>query len=157
MKKAALLSILVAVTLLAVAVLAQAQQPAKTPRIGFLFIGSKDQPHLGAFRQGLRDIGYYEGKNILIDNRYAEGKNDALPGLAAEMVARNLDVILTTTPQATRAVLRATSTIPVVITGFDPVRIGLAKSLAQPGGNLTGLTSSIGPEMTGKRLREQGG
>ena len=152
MKKAALLSILVAVTLLAVAVLAQAQQPAKTPRIGFLFIGSKDQPHLGAFRQGLHDLGYYEGKNILIENRYAEGKNDALPGLAAEMVARNLDVILTTTPQATRAVLRATSTIPVVITGFDPVSIGLAKSLAQPGGNLTGLTSSIGPEMTGKRL-----
>ena len=152
MKKAAVPSILVAVMLLTVAVLAQAQQPAMTPRIGFLFIGSKDQPHLGAFRQGLRDLGYFEGKNILIENRYAEGKNDALPGLAAEMVARNLDVILTTTPQATRAVVRATSTIPVVITGFDPVRIGLAKSLAQPGGNLTGLTSSIGPEMTGKRL-----
>ena len=131
---------------------AKAQQPVKMPRIGFLFIGSKDQPHLGAFHRGLRDLGYVEGKNILIENRYAEGKNDALPGLAAEMVAQNLDVILTTTPQASRAVLRATSTIPIVITGFDPVRIGLAKSLAQPDGNLTGLTSSIGPEMTGKRL-----
>src|SRR5437879_299400 len=105
MKKAVLLSILFVAAQLAVGVIAQAQQPNIVPRIGFLFIGSKDQPHLGAFRQGLRDLGYYEGKNILIENRYAEGKNDALPGLATEMVAQNLDVILTTTTQATRAVL----------------------------------------------------
>jgi ABC-type uncharacterized transport system substrate-binding protein len=129
-----------------------AQQPAKMPRIGFLFIGSKDQPHLESFLQGLRDLGYSEGKNIAIEYRYAEGKRDALPALAAELVALNLDVILTTTPQASRVVLQATSTIPIVITGYDPVRIGLAKSLAQPGGNLTGLTSTAGPGMTGKRL-----
>jgi putative ABC transport system substrate-binding protein len=137
--------------LFALSAVAEAQQ-AKIPRIGFLFIGSKDQPHLESFRQGLRDLSYVEGKNIVIEYRYAEGKNDALPGLADEMVAQNLAVILTTTPQATRAVLRATRTIPIVIMGFDPVQIGLAKSLAQPGGNLTGLTSSMGPEMTGKRL-----
>src|SRR5512134_3682442 len=117
---------------------AQAQQVAKMPRVGFLFIGSKDQPHLESFRQGLRELGYVEGKNIVIENRYAEGKRDALPALAAELVALKLDVILTTTPQASRAVHQATGTIPIVSTGFDPVRLGLAKSLAQPGGNLTG-------------------
>jgi ABC-type uncharacterized transport system substrate-binding protein len=146
-------SILVAAVLLAVGVMAQAQQPKKIPRIGFLFIGSKDQPHLDSFRQGLRDLGYLEGKNIVIDYRYAEGKNDALPMLAAELVALNLDVILTTTVSANRAVLHATSTTPIVSVGAgDLVRLGLAKSLAQPGGNLTGLSSSTGPGMEGKRL-----
>ena len=110
----------------------QAQQPGKMPRIGFLFIGSKDQPHLESFRQGLREFGYVEGKNIFIEYRYAEGKNDALPALAAELVAQILDLILTTTPQASRAVLQASNTIPVVITGFDAVHVGMAKSLAQP-------------------------
>jgi putative ABC transport system substrate-binding protein len=138
--------------LLALSVPTGAQQPTKIPRLGFLFIGSKDQPHLESFHQGLRDLGYVEGKNIVIEYRYAEGKPDALPALAAELVALNLDVIVTTTPQASRAVLQASSTIPIVATGFDPVRIGLAKSLAQPGGNLTGLTSDAGPGMTGKRL-----
>jgi putative ABC transport system substrate-binding protein len=131
---------------------AQTQQPPNIPRIGFLFIGSNDQPHLESFRQGLRDLGYVEGKNILIEYRYAQGNTNALPALAAELVALNLNVILTTTPQASRAVLQATSTVPIVITGFDPVRIGLAKSLAQPGGNLTGLSSEAGSGMTGKRL-----
>jgi putative tryptophan/tyrosine transport system substrate-binding protein len=146
-------SILVAAVLLGVGVMAQAQQPKKIPRIAFLFIGSKDQPHLDSFRQGLRDLGYVEGKNIVIDYRYAEGKNDALPTLAAELVALNLDVILTTTVSANRAVLQATSTTPIVSVGAgDPVRQGLAKSLAQPGGNLTGLSSSAGPGMEGKRL-----
>ena len=138
--------------LLALCSSAQAQQPVKIPRIAFLFIGSKDQPHLESFRQGLRDHGYVEGKSIVVEYRYAEGKNDALPTLAAELVALNLDVIRTTTPQASRAVHQASSTIPIVATGFDPVRIGLAKSLAQPGGNLTGLTSDAGPGMTGKRI-----
>jgi ABC-type uncharacterized transport system substrate-binding protein len=138
--------------LLALCSFTEAQQPANIPRIGFLFIGSKDQPHLESFRQGLRDLGYVEGKNIVIEYRYAEGKRDALPALAAELVALNLNTILTTTPQASRAVLQATSTVPIVITGFDPVRIGLAKSLAQPGGNLIGLISEAGYGMTGKRL-----
>ena len=107
---------------------AQAQQPAKIPRIGFLFIGSKDQPHLESFRQGLRELGYVEGKNIVIENRYAEGKRDALPVLAAELVALSLDVILTTTPQASRAVLQASGTIPAGHhRGFDPVRIGMGE------------------------------
>ena len=139
-------------SLLALCASAEAQQPAKIPRIGFLFMGSKDQPHLESFRRGLRDLGYVEGKNIVIEYRYAEGNRNALPALAVELVALNLNVTLTTTPQASRAVLQATKTIPIVITGFDPVRIGLAKSLAQPGGNLTGLTSQAGSGMTGKRL-----
>jgi putative tryptophan/tyrosine transport system substrate-binding protein len=152
MKKPALSSILVATLLLVLEVAAEAQQPTKIPRIGFLFIGSKDQPHLGSFRQGLRDLGYIEGKNIVIEYRYAEGNRNALPTLAAELVTLNLNVILTTTPQASRAVVQATSTVPIVITGFDPVRIGLAKSLALPGGNLTGLSSEAGSLMPGKRL-----
>jgi putative ABC transport system substrate-binding protein len=133
--------------------IAAAQQTKKLPRVGFLFIGSKDQPHLHSFRQGLRDLGYVEGKNIAIEYRYAEGKPDALPVLAAEIVALNLDVILTTTLLATRAVAQATSTIPVVaVASGDPVRDGLVKSLASPGANLTGLSSSAGPGMIGKRL-----
>ena len=143
-----LLTILVALS----TAFAQAQQPAKIPRIGFLFFGSKDQPHLESFRQGLREFGYVEGKNIFVEYRYAEGKSDALAGLAADLVAQKLDVILTTTPQSSRAVIQASSTIPVVITGFDAVRIGMAKSLAQPGGNLTGLSSNSGPGQIGKRL-----
>src|SRR6516162_3422192 len=79
---------------------AEAQQPTKIPRVGFLFIGSKDQPHLDSFRQGLRDLGYVEGKNIAIEYRYADGKPDALPALAAELVGLNVDVILTTTLRA---------------------------------------------------------
>jgi putative ABC transport system substrate-binding protein len=151
MYKSVLFITLTSLTLFA-ALPAEAQQPAKVPRIGFLFIGSKDQPHLESFRQGLRDVGYVEGKNVAIEYRYAEGKPDALPVLAAELVALNLDVILTTTPQASHAVLQASTTIPIVATGFDPVRAGLAKSLAQPGGKLTGVTSDAGPGITGKRL-----
>jgi ABC-type uncharacterized transport system substrate-binding protein len=133
--------------------LADAQQPARIPRIGFLFMGSKDQPHLESFRQGLRDLGYFEGKNIAIEYRYAEGKPDALPALAAELVGMNVDVILTTIPQASRAVLQVTSTISIVVVGAgDPVRDGLVKSLARPGGNLTGLSSSAGPGIVGKQL-----
>ena len=130
----------------------QAQQPAKIPRIGFLFIGSKDQPHLDKFRQGLRDLGYVEGKNIAIEYRYAEGNNDALPAPAADLVALNLDVILTTTPAGNRAVLQATRTIPIVSVGGSLVRSGLVKSLAQPGGNLTGLAVDAGPGIYGKRV-----
>jgi len=139
--------------LFAVCFTAEAQQHAKIPRIGFLFMGSKNQPHLESFRQKLRDLGYVEGKSIAIEYRYAEGKPDALPALAAELVRLNVDVILTTTLQASRVVLQATHTIPIVAAGSgDPVRDGLVKSLARPGGNLTGLSSSAGPGMIGKRL-----
>ena len=102
------------------------------------------------FRQGMRDLGYAEGKNILIEYRYAEGNAAALPGLAAELVALNLDVILSTTPAANRALLQATSTIPIVSVGGAVT--GLVKSLAQPEGNLTGFTASAGPGMWGKRV-----
>ena len=132
---------------------ATAQQPTKIPRIGFLFIGSKDQPHLDSFRQGLRDLGYVEGKNIAIEYRYAEGNPDALPALAAELVGLNVDVILTTTVRASRVVLQASSMIPIVGVGLgDFVAAGLVKSLARPGGNLTGLSNSAGPGMRGKQL-----
>ena len=131
---------------------AQAQHTVKIPRLGFLFFGSRDQPHLDSFHQGLADLGYVNGKNILIEYRYAERSSDRLAVLAAEVVALNLDVILTTTPAATRAVLRANSRTPIVGIGFDPVATGLVKSLAYPGGNVTGLSSSAGPEMMGKRL-----
>jgi ABC-type uncharacterized transport system substrate-binding protein len=108
---------------------------------------------LESFRQGLRDLGYFEGKNIAIEYRYAEGKPDALPALAAELVGLNLDVILTTIPQASRAVLQASRTISIVVVGAgDPVRDGLVQSLARPGGNLTGLSSTAGPGMVGKQL-----
>jgi ABC-type uncharacterized transport system substrate-binding protein len=140
------------VTLTACGEVAAAQQPAKTHRIGFLFVGSKDQPHLESFHQGLRELGYVDGKNILIEYRYAEGKSDALPALAADLVALNVEVIVTTNPNGSRAVLRASSAIPIVVVGFDPVATGLVKSLAHPGGNITGLSSRVGPDMEGKRL-----
>ena len=132
---------------------AAAQQLAKVRRIGFLFSGSKDQPHLESFLQALRELGYVEGKNIHIEYRYSEGCYDALPGLAAELVARQVEVILTTTGESNRAALKATSKIPIVsIGGGDPVALGTAKTLAHPGGNLTGLSSTVGPGMMGKRL-----
>ena len=132
---------------------AWAQQPKKIPRIGFLFIGSTDQPHLDSFRQGLRDLGYVEGKNIVIEYRYAESKLDALPALAAELVGLHVDVILTTTLRASHVVLETTRTIPIIGVGLgDFVDGGLVKSLARPGGNLTGLSNSAGPGMRGKQL-----
>ena len=142
----------VVLTLTAWGEVAQAQQPAKIPRLGFLFFGSRDQPHLESFHQGLRDLGYVDGRNIPIEYCYAERSSDRLAMLAAELVALNLDVILTTTPAATRAVLQANSRTPIVAVGFDPVATGLVKSLAYPGGNVTGISSSAGPEMMGKRL-----
>ena len=140
--------------LLALSSSTHAQEPKKVPRIGFLFIGSKDQPYLDSFRQGLRDLGYVEGKNIVIDYRYAEGKNNALPTLAAGLVALNLDVILTTTVSARTARRSPRNQYNSYCIRWcrRPVRLGLAESLAQPGGNLTGLSSSAGPGMEGKRL-----
>src|SRR5512139_3027167 len=126
---------LLTIVALATASATLAQQPKKVPRIGFLFIGSKDQPHLESFRQGLRDLGYVEGKNISIEYRYAEGTPDALPLLAAELVKLNVDVILTTTLRASRAAAQVTSTIPIVGVGIgDPISAGLVKSLARPSG-----------------------
>jgi putative ABC transport system substrate-binding protein len=133
---------------------AQAQQPTKTPRIGFLSASSAAplSSRIEAFRQGLRELGYVEGKNIVIEWRSAEGKADLLPALVAELVRLKVNVIVTAGPASTRPAKEATSTIPIVM-GFDndPVGNGFAASLARPGGNITGL-STLAPEISGKQL-----
>lgn len=131
-------------------VVAEAQQK-KIPRIGVLFIGSKNQPHLEAFKQGLRERGYTEGKNILFEYRYAEGNNDRLPQLAAELVSDKVDVIVTTASVSAIAARRVTKTIPIVMTSGNPLESGLAASLAKPGGNVTGLTV-LSVDLSGKRV-----
>jgi len=133
---------------------AEAQQPAKVPRIGYLAGPSLSSmsARTEAFRQGLRELGYVEGKNIVMEYRYAEGKLDRLPALAAELVRLKLDVIVTGGPTPTRAAKAATSTIPIVMAQHtDPVGSGSVASLARPGGNITGL-STLSPEISGKRL-----
>ena len=129
-------------------------QPTKIPRIGFLIATSPsaNPARIEAFRQGLRELGYVEGKNIVIEWRYAEGKNDRLPALASELVRLKVDILVSAGPQTTRPLKEATKTIPIVM-GFDtdPVANGFVASLAQPGGNITGL-SALAPELSGKRL-----
>jgi putative tryptophan/tyrosine transport system substrate-binding protein len=154
MKKAAVPSILVVVVLLAVGVIAEAQQPKKVPRIGYLAVASASTipARTEAFRQGLRELGYVEGKNIVIEYRSAEGKPDRLPAVAAELARLKVDVIVTTGPSVTRAAKEATSTIPIVMTNDnDPVGNRFVASLARPGGNITGL-ATLSPELSGKRL-----
>ena len=153
-RKAGVLSILFVVLLLAVAVIAEPQQPTKIPRIGYLSaISLSTSPaRIEAFLQGLRDLGYVEGKNIVIEYRFAEGKLDRLPALAAELVRLKVDVIVTIASRETRAAKEATNTIPIVMTNEgDPVGTGLVASLARPGGNITGL-STLTAELSGKRL-----
>jgi putative ABC transport system substrate-binding protein len=131
----------------------QAQQPAKIPRIGFLTTSPSVFPgRTEAFQKGLRELGYIEGKNVVIEWRYAEGKIDRLASLASELVRLKVDVILSGGPTATRFLKQATSTIPIVM-GFDtdPIGNGLVAGLARPGGNITGL-SVLSPELGGKRL-----
>jgi ABC-type uncharacterized transport system substrate-binding protein len=131
-----------------------AQQPAKQPMIGYL-VGNSLSSQVGrtdAFRQGLRELGYVEGKNIVIDWQSADGKFDRLPTLATELVRRKVEIIVTTGPGPTRAAKNATATIPIVMTNdSDPVGTGVVVSLARPGGNITGL-STLAPELSGKRL-----
>jgi len=144
MKKAGVLSILFVVALLAVAVVAEAQQPKKVARIGFLAAvpHSANTARFEAFRQGLRELGYVEGKNIVIEWRYAEGKLDRLPALAAELVRLKVDVIVSGGSTATRPAKEATNTIPIVMAqDTDPVGSGFVASLARPGGNITGLAT----------------
>jgi putative tryptophan/tyrosine transport system substrate-binding protein len=140
--------------LLALRLPAAAQQPQKVPRIGFFSSTSFStiSSRVEAFRQGLRELGYVEGKNIVIEWRYAEGKFDRLPALAAELVRLKVDVIVSAGPPLTRSAKQTTSTIPIVM-GFDddPVGSGFAVSLARPGGNITGL-STLAPEISGKQL-----
>jgi putative ABC transport system substrate-binding protein len=154
MKRTAASSVLVAVILLAVAVIAAAQQPTKILRIGFLMSTSPSagSDRIEAFRQGLRELGYVEGKNIVIEWRHAEGKLDRLSELAAELVRLKVEMIVTAGPVPTRAAKAATSTIPIVMTQDpDPVGNGFVASLARPGGNITGL-STLAPEISGKQV-----
>ena len=149
-----IVSWLLATALLTTAPPIAAQQPTKVPRIGFLGASSASvlAARIEAFRQGLRDLGYVEGKNIVIEWRSAEGKLDGLPALAAELVRLKVDVIVTTGPAPTRPAKEATSTIPIVMAfDNDPVGNGFVASLARPGGNITGL-STLAPEISGKQL-----
>jgi putative ABC transport system substrate-binding protein len=135
----------------------RAQSVPKVPMIGFLSPFSSSSPDSAhwhqAFQQGLRDLGWVEGKNISIEYRYAEGKDDRLPQLASELVTLKVELIVATTVSAAQASKNATKTIPIVMTAAgDPVATGLVKSLARPGGNVTGL-SQMSPEMAGKRLQ----
>src|SRR5262245_202843 len=154
MKMAAVPSILVAAILLAVALIAQAQ-PNKIPRIGYLS-GAGDPsnpgPNVEAFRRGLQELGYIEGKNILVEYHYIEGKRDRIPGLVAELVQLKVDVLVSPNLPAIRAAKQATKTIPIVmVINWDPVAEGLIDSLARPGGNITGL-SRLTRDLSGKRL-----
>jgi len=154
LRKTALRSILFAGALLALAVTVEAQQPKKVPRIGFLSAASSSaiSARVEAFRQGLRELGYADGKNILIEWRFAEGKSDRLPSLAAELVRLKVDVIVAEAPTSTRSAKQATVTIPIVMMfDDDPVGSGFVASLARPGGNITGL-STLSPEISGKQL-----
>jgi putative ABC transport system substrate-binding protein len=143
----------VSVSLLAAPLVAEAQQAAKVPRIGWLPVNLAAGPvNLEPFRQALRDLGYVEGRNLVIETRDAEGRLERLPALAAELVALKVDVIVAPgTPQALAA-KNATRTIPIVFVGANnPVADGLVTSLARPGGNATG-SSNFAPELVGKRL-----
>ncbi len=133
---------------------ADAQQAGKVYRVGYLSTNfpSVETFRVDGFRQALRDLGYVEGKNIVIEYRFAEGRHDRLPDLAAELVRLEIDVMVTGGTPGTRAARQATRTIPLVMTLVgDPVAAGLVDSLARPGGNITGLTQ-ISPQLSGKRL-----
>jgi putative tryptophan/tyrosine transport system substrate-binding protein len=155
MKRAAVPSILVAVVLLALAVIAEAQQSKKVPRIGYLsnLDPASESVRFEAIRVALREHGYIEGQNIAIEYRYGEGKTDRYPELAAELVRLKVDIIVASTGTTIQVAKNATKTIPIVMAGLaaDPVELGLVESLARPGGNVTGLTS-LSRELAGKRL-----
>jgi len=156
MKKTTLLSILIAVVLLALAVIAQAQQPKKVSRIGYLSSvdAGSESTRAEAIQRALRDLGYIEGQNIATEYRYTEGKLDRAPELLAELVRLKVDIIVVARGDTwIRAAKNATKTIPIVMmgSGSDPVEIGLIESLTRPNGNVTSLTS-LTRELGGKRL-----
>jgi putative tryptophan/tyrosine transport system substrate-binding protein len=133
---------------------ARAQQAGKMPRIGFLGVASPSTfaPRLEGIRLGLRDFGYIEGKNVIIEYRWAEGHYERLPELAAELVRSNVDLILTHTTPGSLAAKQATTTIPIVVALIgDPIRAGIVASLARPAGNITGQ-SFFNPELRAKRI-----
>jgi putative tryptophan/tyrosine transport system substrate-binding protein len=143
-----------AAMLLLLGLSAETQQPKKIPRIGFLATPSHSfiSDRYDAFLQGLRELGYLEGKDIAIERRSADGKIERLPDLAAELVRLNVDIIVTGGPGSTRSAKEATAMIPIVMAqDFDPVGTGFVTSLARPGGNITGL-STLSPDISGKQL-----
>ena len=145
---------LLVIVLLITAPSIQAQQPKKIPRIGYLAAAPLSAiPHrTGAFRQGLRELGYVEGKNIVIEWRSSESKRDRAPTIVAELIGLKVDVIVTAGAGATRPAKAAATTIPIVMASDDdPIANGFVASLARPGGNITGL-STLAPELSGKRL-----
>ena len=156
MRKASVVSILFGVALLALVAIANAQQPKKVSRLGYLSNtdAATGSARAEGIRLALRELGYIEGQSIAIEYRYAEGKNDRLPELAADLVHLKVDIIVVASGDTTiRAAKNATKTIPIVMTGqgLDPVRGGYVESLARPGGNVTGLTT-LNRELGGKRL-----
>jgi ABC-type uncharacterized transport system substrate-binding protein len=151
----AILMVCVALGVLAPPLGGDAQEPGKVPRVGFLGPRSRSDgaPFIDAFLQGLRELGWAEGQNIAIEFRFAEGRLDRLPDLAADLVRLKVDVILATSTPPAAAAKNATRTIPIVMaTSADPVELGLVASLARPGGNVTGLSFSVGLEVVGKGL-----
>ena len=128
-----------------------AQAQSKIPRVGILFMGGRDQPHLQEFKEGLREHGYTEGKNILLEYRYAEGKYERLPELAMELAREKVDVIVTTSSESARAARKVTRMVPIVMTSGSPVEQGLAESFAKPGGNVTGLSVLVS-DLSTKRV-----
>jgi putative tryptophan/tyrosine transport system substrate-binding protein len=157
LKKVGWSSILIVVVQLAVGVTVEAQRPGKVPRIGFVSARADPTPttpdsSADALRQGLRNLGYIEGKNLVIEYRYFEGKVDRIPSLVAELLQLKLDVLVSVNTLAIRAFKQATKTLPIVIViNDDPVTTGIVNSLARPGGNVTGLTR-LTRELSGKRL-----
>jgi putative tryptophan/tyrosine transport system substrate-binding protein len=158
MRRVWVVALVLGLALLAAPLTVATAQPGETVlRVGYLSPGSGSdvgrQRRLEAFRQGLRDLGYVEGKNIAIETRWAEGKYDRYPVLAADLVHLRVNVIVVVGGVAGRAVQQATKTIPIVMTVvIDPVGIGLVASLARPGGNVTGL-STMAPDIVGKQLQ----
>jgi putative ABC transport system substrate-binding protein len=147
-------SLAVGILLFPLCVFARAQQSEKVPRIGYLTATSPSAiaSRTEAFLGGLRELGYVDGKNIVVEYRYGEGKADRLPVLAVELLRLKVNVIVTSGPAATRPAKKATNTIPIVMAqDNDPVGNGFVASLAQPGGNITGL-STLSPQLSGKRL-----
>src|SRR5262245_5511370 len=154
MKKAATSSLLIAVALVAVTVIAEAQQPKKIARIGYFFASSPAATarNIEAFRQGMRELGHVEGRTFVLELRYGEARAERFPEIARELVGLKLDIIVSASDVTTAAVKREAQTIPIVMaTSNDPVGTGFVASLAHPGGNVTGL-SSMSSDLTGKRL-----
>ena len=151
-KKSVTVYLSLCATLFALCFSVEAQQQKNLPRIGYLINTGPESPDIDGFRQGLRDLGYFEGKNILVEYRYLEGRRDRIPDLVADLVKLRVNVLVATTPPAIRAAKQATKTIPIVIvTSQDPVAVGYIESLAHPGGNITGITR-LTRDLSGKRL-----